>query len=74
TREELGENVPAPVTEIRGEVVFENVMFEYDKDTPVLHNINFICKPGETIALLGATGSGKTTLVTLLGRFYEYTT
>ncbi|MDX2077591.1 MAG: ABC transporter ATP-binding protein [bacterium] len=74
TREELGENVPAPVTEIRGEVVFENVMFEYDKDTPVLHNINFTCKPGETIALLGSTGSGKTTLVTLLGRFYEYTT
>lgn len=72
-REELGENVASPVTEIRGEVVFENVTFEYNKDEPVLHNINFTCKPGETIALLGSTGSGKTTLVTLLGRFYEYT-
>jgi len=73
-REEIGENVASPVTELRGEVIFENVMFEYDKDTPVLHDISFTCKPGETIALLGATGSGKTTLVTLLGRFYEYTT
>jgi len=73
-REEIGENVASPVTELRSEVIFENVMFEYDKDTPVLHDISFTCKPGETIALLGATGSGKTTLVTLLGRFYEYTT
>lgn len=72
-REDLGEHVAAPVSEIRGEVVFENVTFEYDKDQPVLHNISFTCKPGETIALLGSTGSGKTTLVTLLGRFYEYT-
>lgn len=72
-REDLGENVAAPVAEIRGEVVFENVTFEYDKDQPVLHNISFTCKPSETIALLGSTGSGKTTLVTLLGRFYEYT-
>lgn len=72
-REELGENMASPVTEIHGEVVFDNVIFEYNKDEPVLHNINFICKPGETIALLGSTGSGKTTLVTLLGRFYEYT-
>jgi ATP-binding cassette subfamily B protein len=72
-REDLGENVAAPVSEIRGEVVFENVTFEYHKDQPVLHHISFTCKPGETIALLGSTGSGKTTLVTLLGRFYEYT-
>lgn len=72
-REDLGENIASPVAEIRGEVVFENLTFEYDKDQPVLHNINFTCKPGETIALLGSTGSGKTTLVTLLGRFYEYT-
>lgn len=72
-REDLGENIASPVAEIRGDVVFENLTFEYDKDQPVLHNINFTCKPGETIALLGSTGSGKTTLVTLLGRFYEYT-
>ncbi|MCU0482142.1 MAG: ABC transporter ATP-binding protein/permease, partial [Anaerolineae bacterium] len=72
-REDLGENVASPVTEIKGEVVFEDMTFEYNKGEPVLHHINFACKPGETIALLGSTGSGKTSLVTLLGRFYEYT-
>lgn len=72
-REALGEDAKAPVEVIRGDVVFENVGFEYDPDTPVLHNITFSCKAGETVALLGATGSGKTSLVSLLGRFYEYT-
>ncbi|MCS7120673.1 MAG: ABC transporter ATP-binding protein [Nitrososphaerota archaeon] len=54
-----------------GEVVFENVTFGYDKNRPVLKKISFKVKPGEKIAILGATGSGKTTLVYLIPRFYD---
>ena len=72
-REELGDDIPAPVDALRGEVIFENVHFEYDAETPVLHDVSFRCAPGQTIALLGATGSGKTSLVNILPRFYDYT-
>jgi ATP-binding cassette, subfamily B, bacterial len=58
---------------LRGELHFRFVSFGYDPTQPVLHNINLHVKPGEAIALLGSTGSGKTTLVNLLPRFYEYT-
>ena len=59
---------------VEGDVVFENVAFAYDgSDEQVLHEICFHASPGERIALLGATGSGKTSLVNLLPRFYEYT-
>ncbi len=58
--------------EIRGEIIFENVSFYYDKKTPALKNINLRCNPGEIVALIGSAGSGKTTLVNLLPRFYEY--
>lgn len=62
-----------PENDLRGEVVFDQVGFEYEDDTPVLHDISFHCEPGQMIALLGSTGSGKTSLVNLLPRFYEYT-
>jgi ATP-binding cassette subfamily B protein len=62
-----------PENDLRGEVVFDHVWFEYTKDVPVLEDISFRCEPGQTIALLGSTGSGKTSLVALLPRFYEYT-
>jgi ATP-binding cassette subfamily B protein len=62
-----------PEQNLRGEVVFDNVSFEYEKDVPVLQGISFRCEAGQTIALLGSTGSGKTSLVSLLPRFYEYT-
>jgi len=57
----------------RGHVVFENVTFAYDRDRPVLQGISFEAKPGETIALVGATGAGKSTLVSLLPRFFDPT-
>ncbi len=56
-----------------GSISFENVGFEYESGKPVLEGISFECKPGEVVALLGSTGSGKTTLVNLLPRFYDYT-
>lgn len=59
--------------EIRGEVEFKNVSFAYDKDTQVLDNVSFQIKPGETIALVGPTGAGKTTIVNLISRFYDVT-
>lgn len=59
--------------QLRGHVRFEHVDFAYDADTPVLYDIDFEVLPGQTVALLGATGSGKTSLVNLLPRFYDYT-
>jgi ATP-binding cassette subfamily B protein len=72
-REPLEEAKTPPVNDLRGEIVFENVDFSYDPETPVLHDISFRVEPGQTVALLGATGSGKTSLVGLLPRFYDYT-
>lgn len=57
--------------EIKGNVRFEHVSFSYDENTKVLDDINFDIKPGETIALVGATGSGKSTIVNLISRFYD---
>jgi len=57
----------------KGQVVFENVSFSYngDDDDPVLKDISFMAEPGQTVAILGATGSGKSTLVNLIPRFYD---
>jgi len=71
-REPLTDGIYVPRGELHGEVIFENVHFAYDENTPILHNINFHAKPGQVIALMGPTGSGKTSLVNLLPRFYEY--
>jgi ATP-binding cassette subfamily B protein len=72
-REPLIEGDYSPDGDIRGELIFQDVSFEYDSDSPVLKSITFCCNPGQVVALLGATGSGKTSLVNLLPRFYEYT-
>jgi len=63
------ENAMQP-KEYQGHVVFDHVTFSYG-DHPVLKDITFEAKPGQTIAVMGATGSGKSTLITLLGRFYD---
>ena len=72
-REPLEEGKVAPPDCLQGKVAFQSVGFRYDKDSQVLREIDFQCEPGQVIALLGATGSGKTTLVSLLPRFYDYT-
>ncbi len=56
---------------LRGEVVFSDVSFEYNDKVPTLHNISFTVHPGETLALVGPTGAGKTTIASLLPRFYD---
>ncbi|MFJ5765547.1 ABC transporter ATP-binding protein [Lysinibacillus sp. NPDC093210] len=56
---------------LKGEVVFQHVSFSYLPNQPILKNINFHAKAGDTIALVGPTGSGKTTIINLLTRFYD---
>ena len=56
---------------INGDITFDHVSFAYDKDTQVLNDVSFKVKPGETIALVGPTGAGKTTIVNLISRFYD---
>ncbi len=60
-----------PIENVFGEVVFENVSFFYRQDEPIISDLSFKIKPGEHIALVGPTGSGKTTLIRLLCRLYE---
>jgi len=72
-REPLDEGDYLSEEKPRGEVVFEDVTFEYEPGSPVIKNVSFRCEPGQVVALLGSTGSGKTSLVNLLPRFYDYT-
>ena len=65
---------PAPVPnqpETRGKVAFENVTFSYDPDVPLIEDLFLVAHPGQTVAIVGPTGAGKTTLVNLIMRFYE---
>ncbi|HOA71516.1 MAG: ABC transporter ATP-binding protein [Bacillota bacterium] len=62
--------VPVPV-DLKGEVRFEHVRFGYEEDKVLIEDLNFHAKPGQTIAIVGPTGAGKTTLVNLLMRFYD---
>ncbi len=60
-----------PITSIAGRVEFENVSFRYLPDTPLIENLSLVAAPGQTVAIVGPTGAGKTTLVNLIMRFYE---
>ncbi len=72
-REPLEEGSYQTDGNVQGEIIFNQVNFEFERESPVLVDISFQCKPGDVIALLGPTGSGKTSLVNLLPRFYDYT-
>ena len=60
-----------PLPRIRGEVEFDHVTFGYAPDRPVLHDVCFTARPGQTYALVGATGSGKSSIISLIARFYQ---
>ena len=62
---------PVDLKESEGHIVFDNVSFRYVPDTPLIENLNLEVQPGQTVAIVGPTGAGKTTLVNLLMRFYE---
>ena len=65
----------SPVTlppRIRGKIEFRRVSFDYEVGNPILQDVSFVVKPGEKLAIVGPTGSGKSTLIKLLGRFYDF--
>jgi ATP-binding cassette subfamily B protein len=70
--EESEKNETGLKPEIKGNIKFENVYFEYEKGRPVLKDVSFEVKEGQTVAILGPTGAGKSSLVHLLARLYEY--
>ncbi|MCP3804404.1 ABC transporter ATP-binding protein/permease [Allokutzneria sp. A3M-2-11 16] len=62
---------PVPLGTVRGRVTFENVSFRYSPDKPLIEDLSLSVRPGQTVAIVGPTGAGKSTLVNLLMRFYE---
>ena len=70
---EPDEGAQKPTTRVNGHVIYRDVSFSYDPKMPVLHEVNLEAKSGEMIALVGPTGAGKSTIVNLLVRFYEFT-
>lgn len=67
----IHEKITQELPKVKGEVVFDQVYFSYVPTQPLIENFNFTAKPGQTIAIVGKTGAGKSTLVNLLMRFYE---
>ncbi len=60
-----------PAPPLKGRIEFENVQFGYEPDRPILHNLNLAIEPGQMVALVGPTGAGKTTIISLIPRFYD---
>lgn len=72
TTELINDNGTIKAEKLKGDIAFKNVWFAYNEPEFVLRDISFNVKPGETLALVGATGSGKSSTINLLGRFYEF--
>jgi len=72
TKEQIESSNRIVEKEFKGAIEFKNVWFAYNEPTYVLKGINFTMKPGETVAFVGATGAGKSSVINLLSRFYEY--
>ncbi len=72
-KSDLDENRSGYAGEMKGAIEFDHVTFKYHSETPILDNVTFSIKPGQTIALAGQTGSGKTSIIKLLNRIYEAT-
>ena len=72
TPEQSADDADAPpLAPVRGRVEFDDVSFSYDPDRPLIEHLSLVAEPGQTIAIVGPTGAGKTTLVNLIMRFYE---
>lgn len=70
-KESVDETEAVDISSLDGEVVFEHVSFSYEEDVATLKNVSFRADPGQTVALVGPTGAGKTTVISLLSRFYD---
>ncbi len=68
---QIEENITVSLKEVQGNITFENVKFSYIADELVLRDVSFSVKSGQTVAIVGATGAGKSTIINLLGRFYD---
>lgn len=70
--ETIKQNGEKSITRLEGDIDFKNVWFAYSNEDWVLKNVNFSVNAGSTVAFVGATGAGKTTIINLIGRFYEF--
>lgn len=70
-KKEETENTTESLENVHGKVVFDNVSFSYNKDTPLFENVSFTVEAGQKVAIIGPTGCGKTTIINLLMRFYD---
>jgi ATP-binding cassette subfamily B protein len=71
TPDQPADRADAKLPDVRGEVRFEDVSFRYKPEQPLIEHLSLVAKPGQTVAIVGPTGAGKTTLVNLIMRFYE---
>ena len=72
TRSSTSRTAGVAADRLRGEVRFDHLDFGYDADVQILHDVTFTIEPGEKLAIVGPTGSGKSTMIRLLGRFYDF--
>ena len=70
-KSEFADDMAQPLSTIKGKVAFDDVTFSYKQGVPVLKHVSLTAEPGQTVALVGPTGAGKTTIINLLSRFYD---